>query len=367
MKKLMVLLLALVMVAMVAACGGAPASEVSSESTAAPAADASSTGEAAEPAGDSDTIKIGFSLKTLQEERWQRELENCQAVADEMGVELIVQVANNESQTQISQIENLATQGIDILMLVPVDSGGLSTVLNDLHDQGIKIMGYDQECENAWCDSYVGYSAYEIGRQIASIAVEKNVPGNYAYLLGDKAAGTAVSLMTQGFYDEMAPMIDSGDAVIVMEQNCKEWKAEEGLAYAENALSANNNEIAGFICMNDGIASGAIQALEAQGLAGQCIVTGQDAELTAVQRIAAGTQTSTLFKDTNVLSRKAIETAIATVKGEDLGTDQTMSWGVNEFPWVTVDAIVVTQDNLDSVLIDSGVFTHEDVYGEAAA
>jgi len=362
MKKLMTLLLAFSMLFTLVACGGGNTNSTAPAEKPAAADDTGNT-SAGESTADNGKIKIGFSMKTLQEERWQRELEHCEAAAEELGVELIVQVANNESEKQISQIENLATQGIDILMLVPVDSGGLSTVLNDLHSQGVYIMGYDQECENAWCDSYVGYDAYSIGRQIASVASEKQVPGNYAFLLGDKAAGTAVNLMTQGFYDELDPMIESGKAKVVMEQNCKEWKAEEGLAYAENALSANNNEIAGFICMNDGIASGAIQALDAQGLAGQCIVTGQDAELTAIQRIAAGTQTSTLFKDTKVLSRKAIEIAVKTVKGEDLGTDKTMSWGVNEFPWVIVDTIVVTKDNVDSVIIDGGVFTKEEIYG----
>jgi D-xylose transport system substrate-binding protein len=162
--------------------------------------------------------------------------------------------------------------------------------------------------------------------------------------------------------DELKPLFDSGSAQMIMEQYCKEWKAEEGLAYAENVLSQYNNDVTAFICMNDGIASGAIRALEAQGLAGKILVTGMDAELTAIQRIAAGTQGSTLYKDSKILARAAVETAVKIAKGEDLGTDETFSFGINDFPFVITRSVIITKDNLDSVLIDGGVLKREDVY-----
>jgi D-xylose transport system substrate-binding protein len=311
---------------------------------------------------DKDRIKIGFSMKTLQEERWQVELQYVEAAAKELGAELIVQVANNDSEKQISQIENLATQDIDVLMMFAVDGGAVANVLEDLHKQGIKIMAYDQEFDNAYCDVFVGYDTYLNGRMIARVAAEEKRPGNYVFLYGDKSAGSAVVLLSNGMKDELKPLFDSGSAQMVMEQYCKEWKAEEGLAYAENVLSQYNNNIAAFICMNDGIASGAIQALETQGLTGKVLVTGMDAELTAIQRIAAGTQASTLFKDTRILSRLAVETAIKMAKGEELNTDRTFSFGINEFPFVVTRSVIITRDNLDSVLIEGGVMKREDIY-----
>jgi D-xylose transport system substrate-binding protein len=311
---------------------------------------------------DTDTIKIGFAMKTLQEERWLVELQNVEAVVEELGVELIVQVANNDSEKQISQIENLATQGIDVLMIIPVDGGAVTNVVDDLHKQGIKIMAYDQEFDNAYCDVFVGYDSYLNGSMIARVAAEEKRPGNYVFLYGDRASGAAIVLLSNGMKDELKPLFDSGSAQMVMEQYCKEWKAEEGLAYAENVLSQYNNDITAFICMNDGIASGAIRALEAQGLAGKVLVTGMDAELTAIQRIAAGTQTSTLFKDSKILARAAVETAVKIAKGEALDTDATFSFGVNEFPFVITRSVIITKDNLDSVLIDGGVMKREDIY-----
>jgi D-xylose transport system substrate-binding protein len=310
----------------------------------------------------SDKIKIGFAMKTLQEERWIAELRYVEAAANELGAELIVQFANNDSEKQISQIENLATQGIDVLMLLPVDGGAVANVVDDLHKQGVKIMAYDQEFDNAYCDVFVGYDTYLNGRMIARAIAEEKRPGNYVFLYGDQASGAAIVLLSNGMKDEMKPFFDSGSAQMVMEQYCKDWKAEEGLAYAENVLSQYNNNITAFICMNDGIASGAIQALESQRLAGKVLVSGMDAEVTAIQRIAAGTQVSTLFKDSRILARLAVETAIKIARGEDLGTDATLSFGINEFPFVSTRSVIITKDNLDSVLIDGGIMKREDIY-----
>lgn len=344
-KRLAGLLLGACMVVSLAACGqGGTSSEGETKG---------------EGSGGDDKIKIGFSMKTVQEERWQRELENAEKWAEEAGVELIVQVANNDSNTQISQIENLTTQGIDVLMVVPVDGNALKNTLNSVHGQGIKIMGYDQEI-TAWNDAMVGYDSYEVGRQIASHVASLKEPGNYVFLYGDAAAGEAVENMIEGFHDEFGDFFDQDGNEIVMEQYCKEWAASEAMAYVENALSVTDNNITGVICMNDGIASGAIQALDAQNLT--AYVTGQDAELTALKRIMEGKQTSTLYKDTVVLSKAAIDTAVKLAKGEEIEAEKNVTWGENtDAPWVTVDATVVTEDNMQEIIIDAGVYTEEEI------
>lgn len=320
----------------------------------------SDEGGASESGSDGgDKVKIGFSVKTVQEERWQREVDNAEKWAEEMGAELIVQVANNESNTQISQIENMATQGIDVLMVVPVDGSALTNVLSTVHDQGIKILGYDQEVDG-WNDAYVGYDSYEIGKQIASYVASLEAPGNYVFLYGDASSGAAVENQKQGFFDAFGDFFEQDGNELVMEQYCKEWAASEGMSYTENALSMTGNDITGVICMNDGIASGAIQALEANGVS--AYVTGQDAELTALKRIMDGTQTSTVYKDTAVLSKAAVETAVKLAKNEEIEADQNVTWGENtDAPWIVVDATVVTQENLQEVIIDGGVYTEEEI------
>lgn len=315
---------------------------------------------ASDGANDSDgKIKIGYAMRTIQEERWQRDKEYVEKWAKEAGVELIVQVANGDSSTQISQIENLATQDIDVLMVVPVDTNALSNTLNKVHEQGIKILAYDEQVE-AWNDAMVGYDSFEIGRQIAGYVAELKKPGNYIFLYGDASSGESVQNMVGGFHDVFDDFLSQDGNKLVMEQYCKDWAASEGMAYVENALSVTGNDITGVICMNDGIASGAIQALDAQGLT--AYVTGQDAELTAIKRIMEGKQTSTLYKDSAVLSKAAIDTAIKLAKGEEITSDKKCTWGGNtEAPFIVVDAVVVTKDNIQDVIIDGGVYTEEEI------
>lgn len=305
-----------------------------------------------------DNITIGYSLKTVQEERWQRELDGCEATAKDLGVDFVYQVANGDAQTQVSQIENLITQGVDVIMVTAVDSGALSNVLKTAQEDGIKVLVYDQQLENTYGDAFVGYSDFTNGTLIASALKDINVSGNVVLLHGDKSSGI------EHIIEGEKSVLDDLDVDIVMEQYCQNWGAEAALGYAQNALAEHDNDIAAFVCMNDGIASGAIQALEEVDMDGKVAVTGMDCELTAVQRIAKGTQTSTLYKDSEALSKAAIETAVKLAKGEELDTEETVNFGVNDMPHVVVDSVIITKDNIQEEIIDKDIYTEDEVYTE---
>ena len=316
--------------------------------------DSDSNKEESKNSGD---IKIGYSLKTVQEERWQRELDGCQKAADDLGVEFFYQVANGDAQTQVSQIENLITQDVDVIMVTAVDAGALSNVLQEAKEDGIKVLIYDQQLENTYGDAFVGYSDYSNGTLIAQVLADKEVSGKVVLLHGDKSSG--IEKIIEG----EKSVLDELDVEIVMEQYCTNWGAEAALGYAQNALAEQNNDIAAFVCMNDGIASGTIQALEEVGMDGKIYVTGMDCELTAVQRIKAGTQTSTLYKDSDALSKAAVETAVALAKGEDVSGEETINFGVNDMPHVIVNSAIITEDNIQTELIDKGIYTEEEING----
>ena len=294
-----------------------------------------------------EKITVGYSLKTVQEERWQRELDGCEAAAADLGVDFVYQVANGDAQTQVSQIENLITQGVDVIMVTAVDAGALSNVLKTAEEDGIKVLVYDQ-LENTYGDAFVGYADFTNGSLIASALKDINVSGNVVLLHGDKSSGI------EHIIEGEKTVLDELDVDIVMEQYCQNWGAEAALGYAQNA----------FVCMNDGIASGAIQALEEVDMDGKVAVTGMDCELTAVQRIAKGTQTSTLYKDSEALSRAAIETAVKLAKGEELDTEESINFGINDMPHVVVDSVVITKDNIQEEIIDKGIYTEDEVYKE---
>ncbi|MDC7288441.1 substrate-binding domain-containing protein [Blautia schinkii] len=313
---------------------------------------------------ENEEISIGFALKTLEEERWQNEVKYLEQEAEANGVNIDIQCANGDADKQISQIENMVTNGVDVIMVCCVDDGALANVLNDAHEQGVLIVSYDDNLSNTWIDAYVGYDPYEVGLAISEAVLQEAKPGNYAFLYGDKGSGLTVNQFAQGMKDTLQPLFDEGKAEMVMEQYCTGWKPENAMAHVENLISNYGTDIAAVVCMNDGTASGAIQALEAAGIAGDVLVTGMDGDLTACQRIVQGTQISTVFKNPARLAKAAVETSIKIVKGEELDTDATANFGKNDCPWVKVGFDIVTKDTVDDVMIDTGVFTHEEVYGE---
>lgn len=322
--------------------------------------------KSAESGGFTDTnkdgkITIGFALKTVSDERWSKEAELIQKYADEMGAELLLQVANNDGALQVSQIENLLTQDIDVLMFNPIDESVLGSVLDEAHAAGIPILCYDYTIENLYVDAYIGPYDIEVGKQITKALADLNITGNVAFIAGDIREGVGA----RNFGIGMKETLESCDITYVTEQHCDNWDASIAQGYAENVLSQYGEDITAFAVMNDGMAAGVISALESAGLAGKVYVTGMDGELTAFQRIAKGTQLSTVLKPSDTLAKAAVELAYKMANGEEL-PEAPMTWdcGKTVCPFYKQDVVLVTADNLDEVVIDGGLYTHEEVYGK---
>lgn len=335
------------------------AAETDAQTVAETASGEDTEGAVADTNGDGKII-IGFSHRTVQEERWSKEEALFKQMCADQGIEVICQSAEADTQLQITQIENMVTQGIDVLCAELVDSGAMTSTLQDVRDAGVKILAYDQSYVDACADAYVGYSFFTNGQKMAQPAMDAGITGNVVLLYGDATGGKSLVECVDGMNDIVGQMEGVN---VVMEQYVDKWSPDVARGYAENALAQNNNDIQAFICMNDGIASGCIQALEDVGLAGEVMVTGQDSEKTAAARIAKGLQTSTIYKPSAELVSRTIEIAVKLANGEELtGETSTVNFGVNDLPFYEVECILVTQENLDEVLIDSGVMTREEVY-----
>lgn len=305
-----------------------------------------------------DSIKIGIALPTSQEEIWVTHSENLQKCAKELGYETVVQVANGDTDKQFSQIENLLTGDIDVLVLAACDPGSTGNMVSRAAQEGVKVIGYDRVWAGDEYDLYLTYDNVEVGRQMAQYAVDAAPSGNYTLLGGDVVNQPSTNEIHQGWMEVLQPYVDQGEITVVSDQNCKNWASDEGLAHMENSLTANGNTMAAVLCANDGIAGGAIQALESAGLAGTTVVTGQDSEVAAAQRIVAGKQSITLYKSPYDLAKATIEAAGKLVKEEDVHA----SGDYEGIPMITVQPTVVDHDNLDEVLIDSGYMSREQVY-----
>jgi len=307
---------------------------------------------------------VGLSFKTLQEQRWSEELELVKGTLEKLGAEVIYQIADNEVQKQIDQIQNLITQGVDILIVVPVDTSTLDKVTKDAHDAGVLVVNYEENKGSLYFDMCGGLSNKKVGNFItAPIADALKDQGGNVGIIGGSTSGSQIVL---DFKAGMKESFERTACIIIGDQDIEKYDASQAQAVAENWITQYGDDLAAICPMNDGMAGGVIKALEAAGLEGKVMVCGQDADLTACQRIADGTQYSTVYKNSRAAAIKVCECALKLYRGElteeDFGGTFTTNSLGEQVPFASVEPVIVTKENLDEVMIDSGVYTHEQIY-----
>lgn len=315
------------------------------------------------PRAQAAPIKVGFSLPTLQEERWGRDRDAMQAEAKRLGVDLRVQVSNNDAAKQVSQCENLISQGVQILVLAPHDATSASVIIDKAVKAGVKVISYDRLVLDSPHDYYyLSFDNVKVGELQGEWLTKKMPKGNYVVLAGAPTDNNA-KLFRQGAMNYIQPLVDKGDVKVVFDQWVKDWAPAEAQKLCEQALTAASNKVDGVLAPNDGTSGGCIQALAAQGLAGKVPITGQDAELAAAIRIVKGQQGMTVFKDTRLLGKKAVEMAIDLVKGKPLDTEgKVVNNNKKDIPSVLLTPFAVTKENIDELLIKSGYLKKNQVY-----
>jgi len=278
----------------------------------------------------SGPVRIGFSMDTLKEERWQRDKALVEQRCKEVGAECEIQVANGDDAVQTKQCDNLLTKGVDVLIVAPHNGQIAASIVEAAHRQGVPVISYDRLIRNSDVDLYVSHQVVKIGQMQAQYALDHAPKGNYV-LIGRSPTVNNALLLRDGQMQVLKPAIDRGDIKIVSDQFAKEWKAEEALRITEDALTKTNNDIKAIVASNDGTAGGAISALPPQ-LVGKILVTGQDASLDAVQRIVDGKQTMTIYKPIVPLANSAVDSVMKLGRGERIDGKVKVNYGKIDVP-----------------------------------
>lgn len=318
---------------------------------------AAATGSARKPGA----IRIGFSMDTLKEERWQRDRDLFVARAQELGAEVLVQAANGDDALQAAQAENLLTQGVDVLVVAPHNAEVAASIVESAKRQGVPVLSYDRLIRNSDVDLYISFDNVKVGEAQARYLLDRAPRGNYV-LIGGSPTDNNARMFRAGQMNVLQPAIDRGDIKIAADQWAREWLASEALKHTENALTQTKNDIVAVVASNDGVAGGAVQALGEQSLAGKVFVSGQDAELAALQRIIGGTQSMTVYKPVARLAPRAAEAAISLALGEKIVATATVNNGKKDVPSVLLDSITVDRNNIVDTVIKDGYLKMEDVY-----
>src|SRR5262245_18209434 len=329
----------------VAACGGGG-------SSAAPASQAPASQAPASQAAAA--CKVGVAWATFQEERYGlRDEPGIKAALAAGGAEYVSGGdGQNKAEVQASQIATLIAAKVNVLVINSVDPVAVLPSVQAAIDAGIPVIAYDRELENAKA-LFLTHDNVLVGHMIADAVTKAQPTGNYAIIKGDKTQTNPIFLRN-GMEEVLKPLVDSGAIKIVGEEFTDGWTAENAQKEMEQILTKNNNNIQGILSENDNMATGAVAALTAQGLAGKVKIGGQDGDTFALNRVALGTQVVSVWKNATELGDAAGKAAIELCKNPDIskvtGAAATKTSGGLDAFSLLLKPIPITKDNLQVVL-----------------
>jgi D-xylose transport system substrate-binding protein len=309
---------------------------------------------------DDGIIKIGFIPETMTVERWQRDRDIFVAKAKELGAEVIVKNAYEDSELQIKIAKDMIYQGVDVLAIVAYDKDSLEETVKYAHDHDVKVIAYDRMIRNANVDLYITFDNFKVGELIGQSVINHVPEGDYLILNGSETDNNAF-MFNEGYMSKIQPLIDSGKINVVGETWIEAWRDEVSYEFVDEKI-ADNHTFDAVVAANDRVAEGAITALTENRMADGIYVTGQDAELAACQRIVEGIQDMTVYKPIYVLAEGAAEMAVKLAIGEDIGPCNTIFDGKYDIEYIAYEPIGVTVENLVDTVINDGFYTLEQVY-----
>ena len=310
-------------------------------------------------AQETKKIQIGMSFDSFVIERWQRDRDVFVSTAKELGAEVNVQNANGDLEEQKKQIDYFIEKEMDVIVIICVDSDGLRSSVNKAKEKGIKVIAYDRLIKDSDVDLYISFDNTRVGGMMAEALIDQGLAGGSVLMLGGATADNNVSLVEGKFRRTM----QENKVTILDSFHADGWLAELAAEYVYEHMDTVFKADA-IMCGNDDIASRVVPALAERRLAGKVLVTGQDADLEACQRIVEGTQLMTVYKPVERLAQRAAECSVALAQGQKItGEDvTTLDNGSFLIPYVGLEPISVTRENINDVIINSGFHLKEDVY-----
>lgn len=314
-------------------------------------------------AASAKDVTVGVSWSNFEEERWGTDEAAIKAALDKGGAKSISADAQGSPTKQLADVESLIARGADVLIITAMDGEAILPAVRQANDKGVPVIAYDRPIESPNV-LYIAFDSAGAGRMMAKAIEAAKPAGNYAFIKGDKGDPNS-NLLFSGVLEALKPAMDAGKIRFVGESFTDGGKPENAAKEMEQILAKNANKVDAVVAEDDAMAGGVVAALGAQGLAGAVAVAGQDSDHAAINRIALGTQTVSIWKDARDLGKTAGDAAIELARGKkraDIEGVKPFSEGPKH---MTIDAVLltplaVTRDNL-AVIVDKGWITKPEV------
>lgn len=330
--------------------------------------------------GGGDKGTIGVAMPTKSSERWIADGNNIKSQLEDAGYDVDLQYAEDDIPTQISQVENMVTKGVDMLVIAAIDGTALGEVLATAESQDIEVISYDRLIRDSDAvDYYTTFDNFEVGViQATSLVDGLKATGDGPYnveLFAGSPDDNNATFFWEGAMSVLQPLMDSGDIVVPSGQTefdqaaILRWDPATAKTRMEDILTSTyaSETVEGVLSPYDGLSLGIIAALQGNGYGGGGkalpVVTGQDAEVQSVKSILAGEQYSTVFKDTRDLAEVTVDMIKAIAAGDEPEVNDTETYdnGVKVVPSYLLTPVLVTKDNVQAELVDSGYYTEDDL------
>ena len=392
-ERLIAVALTMAMAAgMMTGCGGSGKTTESAAATAAADAgntEAAKTEAAKEQEDKTEAAKddaaaggagalIGVAMPTKDLQRWNQDGSNMKAELEAAGYAVDLQYASNDVQTQVSQIENMISNGCQMLVIASIDGSSLGEPLSQAKEAGIPVISYDRLIMNSDAVSYYAtFDNYKVGQKQGEYLVEalglenSSEPRNIELFTGDPADNNCVFFFG-GAMDVLQKYIDEGKLVVKSGQTAFEqvatanWDSEKAQNRMDTIIAGNYSDgtvLDAVLCSNDSTALGVENALAASYTGTYPVITGQDCDIANVKNMLNGKQAMSVFKDTRTLATQVVKMVDAVMQGSEAEINDTSSYdnGTGVIPTYLCEPVVVTIDNYKEMLIDSGYYTEDQV------
>lgn len=302
---------------------------------------------------------VGVSWSNFQEERWKTDEAAIKAQLAKDGASYISADAGGSPEKQLGDIDSLISKGAKALLILAMDKDAILPAVNKATQQKIPVVAYDRLIEAPGV-FYITFDNMEVGRMQARAVLAAKPKGNYVMIKGSPTDPNA-DFLRAGQQEVLAAALNKGDIKIVGEEYTEGWKPEVAQKNMEQILTKTGGKVDAVVASNDGTAGGVVAALSARGIKG-IPVSGQDGDHAALNRVALGSQTVSVWKDARELGRDAAAAAVLLAKGQPVAGTQNWSGGERKIALQAklLKPVAVTRANLEQV-VSAGWIKKEDL------
>ena len=309
-------------------------------------------------------------------DRWEKDDRRFfEAAFEEAGVEYNIVNAEGDANTQLQQAEQAVNAGAKVILLVNLSSESGATIIETAREADVQVIDYDRlTAAGGGADVYVSFDNVRVGQTMADtvgpVIDELDVEKPRIVMMNGGPTDNNSKLFKQGYNETgdfaVSKKVEAGEWELVADQDVPDWDNQQALTLFEQILVANNNDVDAVFAANDGIAGAVISALQSAN-AGPIPVSGQDATAGGIQNILAGRQTMTVYKPIKAEAEAAADVAIALLNGEDVESVegdwemQTINNGETDLPYIALEPIAVTKDNIAETVIEDEFRTWDEI------